>query len=376
MKRFLSLTILSVILVFALSLFVACNEENGEENSKTPLDFTAFTLQTDTFEYTGAEITLGDTLNDGKYQKGDYQLTYANNIMPGKASVTISGKGDFNGSKQLNFNVVKTLSKEDFDMDLSNSVVYLGVPVTKTIVTPISTMVLGVDYTVEYLNNTSLGVATIVIKGANEYYKGTVEINFLITSDLDKDALVVKEYDMEENFALNKACGYNRVILYDNGYALFVGNGVSMRSEYSIDGDILKFLDTDFGGYNFLKIQQNELTKFEQSGEVNDTYYYTTEKNVKTLTLAISVYGTVNGEDYTGNNAQVCWAIIAISSTDTNNQPLYYATVQVEVSKSLNIIKVFNKAYNIGEAGGLNEIPPITPPSVTPGGDGVGFPNL
>ena len=376
MKRFSFLTILLVGLALFSVLIVGCNEENGGENTKTPLDFTAFTLQTEDFDYTGNEIVLGDKLNAGKYTQNDYLLTYENNVNPGKATVTITGKGNFDGSKKLNFNIIKSLSNVDFGGDLSNSVVYLGTPIVKTIVPPISTMVLGVDYTVEYLNNDGEGVATIVIKGKGDYYKGSVEINFLITSNLDKDAHVVKEYAINENFALNKAFGFNKAILYDNGYILFVGKGVAMRREYSVEGGLIKYLDAEFGGYNYLKIQENNLVAFEQSGKINDVYYYTTDINEITSTLSISVYGAVNGAEYTGNNSQLCWAIIAISSTATDNEPLYYATVQVETSKSLGIIKIFGKAYNIGEGGGLNEITSVTPPSVTPGGDGVGFPNL
>ena len=376
MKRFSFLTILLVVLALFSVLIVGCNEENGGENTKTPLDFTAFTLQTEDFDYTGNEIVLGDKLNAGKYTKNDYLLTYENNVNPGKATVTITGKGSFDGSKKLNFNIIKSLSNVDFGGDLSNSVVYLGTPIVKTIVPPISTMVLGEDYTVEHLNNDGEGVATIVIKGKGDYYKGSVEINFLITSNLDKDAHVVKEYAINENFALNKAFGFNKAILYDNGYILFVGKGVSMRREYSVEGGLIKYLDAEFGGYNYLKIQENNLVAFEQSGKINDVYYYTTDINEKTSTLSISVYGAVNGAEYTGNNSQLCWAIIAISSTATDNEPLYYATGQVEASKSLGIIKIFGKAYNIGEGGGLNEITSVTPPSVTPGGDGVGFPNL
>jgi integrase len=58
MKRFSFLTILLVVLALFSALIVGCNEENGGENTKTPLDFTAFTLQTEDFDYTKNTVTI------------------------------------------------------------------------------------------------------------------------------------------------------------------------------------------------------------------------------------------------------------------------------------------------------------------------------
>lgn len=59
--------------------------------------------------YTGKALKPSITIKDGnkKLVSGtDYTVTYKNNTKPGKATVTITGKGNYTGTKTVTFNIV------------------------------------------------------------------------------------------------------------------------------------------------------------------------------------------------------------------------------------------------------------------------------
>lgn len=60
--------------------------------------------------FTGKEIRPTVTIRDGDYvlkQGTDYDLTYQNNVNPGTAVITITGKGGYTGQKALSFTIKK-----------------------------------------------------------------------------------------------------------------------------------------------------------------------------------------------------------------------------------------------------------------------------
>lgn len=77
----------------------------GEKNS---LDDCMVYLETDSLPYNGCKKTpeVGVSYYDMTLKKGtSYTVTYANNVEPGTATVTVKGKGDFTGSRTLTFNI-------------------------------------------------------------------------------------------------------------------------------------------------------------------------------------------------------------------------------------------------------------------------------
>lgn len=64
--------------------------------------------------YTGVAIEPTPTLKDGKItlvKDKDYTLTYQNNTKAGKANIIITGKGNYSGSKNVNFKIISSLDK-------------------------------------------------------------------------------------------------------------------------------------------------------------------------------------------------------------------------------------------------------------------------
>lgn len=163
-------------------------------------------------EYTGRQITFMDseivvTTGNGEEAvtlvKGtDYDISYANNIKVGKtAQLIITGKGEYAGTRTLNFEIKKkNLVKMDAagkpmkDED-GKSIAATGVFVSKpvnpaytgsalkpaiTVMCGAYTLKAGRDYTISYSNNTKAGsVAKVKIIGKGNY-TGTYETSFTV----------------------------------------------------------------------------------------------------------------------------------------------------------------------------------------------------
>ncbi len=142
--------------------------------------------------YTGQEIKPEVTVKVGGDQqettliKGvDYDVTYSDNIKAGTAKVTITFKGNYSGSKTLEFEIEsKKLDDGDIKVNVENQT-YTGqevkpeLDVKVTIDQKEMTLTEGVDYDVTYSNNTKVGTAkvTITFKGN---YSGAKTLEFEI----------------------------------------------------------------------------------------------------------------------------------------------------------------------------------------------------
>lgn len=141
------------------------------------------------FTYTGSAINPSVTVrvssqNTVKLRNGvDYTVTYANNIEPGKATVTIRAKGsNYTGSIVKNYTIAKAnISK--FSASLSTSVYTYNKKAKKPSVKVKNggtTLVKGRDYSVSYSKNVKVGKATVKITGKGSHYTGTITKTFTI----------------------------------------------------------------------------------------------------------------------------------------------------------------------------------------------------
>ena len=139
--------------------------------------------------YTGNELTPpvevkfnGTTLTLGT----DYTVEYANNINVGTATVTITGKGNFEGEKAVTFTIVKASASGFAVTDIPNQT-HTGDELTPPVEVKFNgeTLTLGTDYTVEYRNNINVGRATVTITGAGNF-EGVKTVNFTILAVLPK----------------------------------------------------------------------------------------------------------------------------------------------------------------------------------------------
>lgn len=92
---------------FTWKITVEPGNKNGNKSLKKLSDAQFTTIKNQT--YTGKAIKPSITIKDGnkKLVSGtDYTVTYKNNTKPGKATVTITGKGNYTGTKTITFNIV------------------------------------------------------------------------------------------------------------------------------------------------------------------------------------------------------------------------------------------------------------------------------
>lgn len=84
-------------------------KENGTDDSKSVSISTVTVSPISNNTYTGKAITPIVTVKDGDkklVKSTDYTVSYKNNTKIGTATVTISGKGDYTGTKTLTFKIV------------------------------------------------------------------------------------------------------------------------------------------------------------------------------------------------------------------------------------------------------------------------------
>lgn len=132
-------------------------------------------------------VTLGGvTLKSGT----DYTVAYANNTKVGTATVTISGKGNYNGQIQKKFTIVKTSLKK-LKIKKIKAQVYTGKKIKPNPVITLNGVRLkkGRDYTLKYKNNKKHGKATVTIKGKGNF-KGKVKKTFKIKKATIADAKI------------------------------------------------------------------------------------------------------------------------------------------------------------------------------------------
>lgn len=142
-------------------------------------------------KYTGGEIEPWTVVTLNKktlIRDEDYKVSYSNNIATGKATVTVTGIGEYIGAKETSFNIVGVaLSKAKVSGIVAKQ--YTGEEQTQDITLKVNGKVLqeDIDYTVAYAKNTNVGTATMILTGKNGYM-GTVKKTFKITAyDLAKD---------------------------------------------------------------------------------------------------------------------------------------------------------------------------------------------
>ncbi|MCC8169140.1 MAG: fibronectin type III domain-containing protein [Oscillospiraceae bacterium] len=151
--------------------------------------------------YTGGELKPDISINDSigqLLQSRDYALDYADNIEIGTAKITVSGIGNYTGSREVRFDITSN-NVNSMNAVLSGEYVYNGQPYEpKPTVTSNGTeLTEGVDYVLTYKNNTNAGVASVTVTGIGNYAGTEIPISFYIsardiaevTAELTSDAI-------------------------------------------------------------------------------------------------------------------------------------------------------------------------------------------
>ena len=143
--------------------------------------------------YTGSPIEPKIILSDEGYalKEGvDYTVSYSDNTNVGMGKLTVTGKGDYKGTKEIAFQIAPKDFRTVTIKKLSNQE-YTGEAITPNVTVKDGDITLkkGTDYTVSYQNNFNAGKAIVTIEGKGNY-AGSQEVSFQIEAkSMDKVTL-------------------------------------------------------------------------------------------------------------------------------------------------------------------------------------------
>lgn len=194
---------------------------------KSVADLT-ITIPADSYKYTGRAITPAVTVKNGQAvlkEKEAYTLSYTNNTNIGLATVTVTGAGNYTGTKAISFSIEKEVEPVVLKKDIANKdkfyVEFLYdndelQTYTGNEIKPVvwvydreERLVLkeNENYKVEYLNNINAGTATVVVTGIGDKYEGEVKLYFTIqeaesvdeetTITLDQETFTYTGYEIK-----------------------------------------------------------------------------------------------------------------------------------------------------------------------------------
>jgi len=165
-----------------------CDLNGNSVNPTYQEDISAksLSLSTTSYTYDGTAKQPSVTLS-GLTQGIDYTVAYSNNINAGTATVTITGKGNYTGTKKVYFTINKksilalsaTLSTKTYT--------YNGNVRKPTVILKdgSTTLKLDASYTVTYSTNKNPGTAAVTITGKGNYF-GTRKLSFKINMGTPK----------------------------------------------------------------------------------------------------------------------------------------------------------------------------------------------
>ena len=151
-----------------------------------------------TYSGKAIEPTFTVTYKNRTLRKGtDYTVSFKDNVKIGTATVIITGKGNFEGTKEITFKIAEP---SEITVGSIADQTYTGSALTPKVVVKAGSKVLtqNVDYTVLYSNNVNVGTASVKITGKGSY-KGSYTVNFKILPCAISKAGIRKIIDQRYN---------------------------------------------------------------------------------------------------------------------------------------------------------------------------------
>ena len=169
-------------------------------------------------KYTGSVIEPKITLKNGKEsltEGVDYTVIYSNNVEVGTATITITGIGEYTGTRTATFKITGTaLSKAKVDGFVS-SLPWTGEQVKQNVILNYAGteyLTENTDYTVTYQNNTEVGTATVIFTGKGGY-TGSIKKTYKITG-LPMSKAVVNGLESSVEYNCGEMTQDNYVLTY------------------------------------------------------------------------------------------------------------------------------------------------------------------
>ena len=155
----------------------------------------SISLPKSSYTFTGYSVDPDPIVHDGTKlldSKRDYHIFYDNDLEPGTATLTIRGRGNYDGDKSINYKIIgkvsstthasaRTSLRKATVSKLLAAYGFTGKAIKPTITLKLNgkTLVKNKDYKVSYQNNSKLGKATLTITGIGQY-TGKIKKTFKI----------------------------------------------------------------------------------------------------------------------------------------------------------------------------------------------------
>ena len=265
-------------------------------------DTTGFTISSVGDQtYTGSAITPAFTVKSGSKtltSGTDYTVAYSNNINVGTATITVTGKGNYSGTKTVNFKIVAKSISGATVSSIAN-LTYTGAAVTPSVTVKdgSKTLTSGTDYTVAYSNNINVGTATITVTGKGNY-SGTKTVNFKIVAKSISGATV----SSIANLTYTGAAVTPSVTVKDGSKALTSGTDYTIAYSNNVNAGTATVTVTGKGNYSGTKTANFTIVAKSISGAtVSDIadQKYTGSAVTPSVTVKDGSKTLVAGTDYT-----------------------------------------------------------------------------
>ena len=243
--------------------------------------------------YSGSAKTPTVTVKDGTttlVSGTDYTVSYSNNINAGTATVTITGMGNYTGTKNANF-TINAKGASNLTISEIAAVTYNGSAQTPTVTVKdgSTTLTNGTHYTVAYSNNTNAGTATVTVTGKGNY-TSTISANFTINpknaSNLTINSIAAQTY--------SGSAKTPTVTVKDGSTTLTSGTHYTVAYSNNTNAGTATVTITGMGNYTSTKNANFTINKALLTITANS---YTINQKEDLPAFEVEYSGFVNGED-------------------------------------------------------------------------------
>lgn len=220
-------------------------------------DNAQISVQVSDIAYTGKAVKPKVQVYEGskKLPASGYSLSYANNIEMGTGTVTITGKGNYIGTRTAQFRIVeKTKLITSLKVNKIADEIYTGTAIEPdvTVTDGTYTLIKDMDYKLSYKNQYNVGKATVTIKGIGSY-AGCKDLTYKIGKRAVGNRTVLEEGFEIGKIPDEKYTGYALkpdVIVKDHGKTLELGKDYKLSYRKNMKIGTASVALTGIGNYN------------------------------------------------------------------------------------------------------------------------------
>ena len=315
-------------------------------------------------KYTGQRIEPDVTVkykNTTLIKSGNYDITWENNLNVGTASVVITGRGGYKGSKRINFKILPTAKISQAGITLKfdpTTPVYTGDPIK-----PVCTVSYGgelkegKDYKLSYQNNTKAGKATVTVTGMGGF-TGTKKKTFTIAPTQFENAELGASFPYEKGGCKPKPVvtfggkklteGTDYTLSYKNNTKFGSTGTVTIKGKGNFTGSLVKTFSVTAQDISNLKVSAAD-KPYQNKANIYKTKVQVIDLNGKALSAGTDydkgikytyASGSKKGEEVLSTDVIPLGTEIQVEVRVTNPKNYYgtvygtYKFVRADISKA------------------------------------------